>query len=104
MDQGLTLSHRDKQVATERAIAPGAVTAPNGTAVCGALCTRTRRLNQRQQQVLRLIGKGLTNSEIGHALGICSRTVKAYVSQLFLIYNVSNRTELVGLFAQDSLE
>ena len=53
-------------------------------------------LNSRQQSVLFLLCKGLRNAEVGRQLGISERTVKGYVSQLFLIYDVTNRTELVG--------
>jgi DNA-binding NarL/FixJ family response regulator len=55
------------------------------------------RLNTRQREVLFLLSKGLRNSEIGKLLGLTERTVKSYVSQLFLILDVSNRTELAGL-------
>jgi DNA-binding NarL/FixJ family response regulator len=58
---------------------------------------RRERLRPRQQEVLRLLCKGLRNAEIGAQLGISERSVKGYVSQLFLIFEVSNRTELAGL-------
>ena len=54
------------------------------------------RLNQRQLDVLHMVCKGLRNAEIAHQLGISERTVKGYVGQLFLIFDVTNRTELVG--------
>ncbi|MBV9401093.1 MAG: response regulator transcription factor [Bryobacterales bacterium] len=47
---------------------------------------------------MQLTCKGLRNSEIAKAIGLRERTVKAYISQLFLIFDVTNRTELVGLF------
>lgn len=37
------------------------------------------RLSRRQEEVLLLIGDGLTMPEIGDRLGITSRTVKAHV-------------------------
>jgi DNA-binding NarL/FixJ family response regulator len=55
------------------------------------------QLNQRQQDVLYLLCRGLRNAEIGHQLGIREPTVKGYASQLFLIFDVTNRAELVGV-------
>ena len=57
------------------------------------------RLNDRQKDVLHLVCKGFRNSEIADHAGLSPRMVKAYVSQLLLIYDVSNRTELAGLIA-----
>jgi DNA-binding NarL/FixJ family response regulator len=57
-----------------------------------------RRLNERHEQVLKLIAKGFRNAEIGKQLGLTERTIKGYVSQLLLAYDVTNRTELIGLF------
>jgi DNA-binding NarL/FixJ family response regulator len=44
-----------------------------------------------------MLCKGLRNSEIGAHPGLSHRTIKWYVRQLFLIFDVTNRTELVGL-------
>ena len=44
------------------------------------------------------VSKGLHNAEIARQLGVSERTVKGYVSQLLLIFDVSNRTELAGLY------
>jgi DNA-binding NarL/FixJ family response regulator len=54
-------------------------------------------LNKRRRDVLDLLCRGLTNAEIGQQLGIGSRTVKWYVSQLLVMYEATNRTELVGI-------
>lgn len=56
-------------------------------------------LNARQTDVLRFVCKGLRNREIADLMGLKERTVKGYVAQLLLIFDVTNRTELVGLFA-----
>ena len=55
------------------------------------------RLTERQRNVLFLICKGFHNPEIATHVGISPRMVKECVSQLLLIYDASNRTELVGL-------
>jgi DNA-binding NarL/FixJ family response regulator len=63
----------------------------------GVSCnTGVGRLNQRQRDVLFLLCKGLRNAEIAQQLKLSERTIKGYVSQLFLIFDVTNRTELVG--------
>ena len=63
-----------------------------------------QRLNQRQGEVLRLVSKGLRNAEIGAQLGLTERTIKMYVAQLFGIFDVTNRTELVGLWMESRQE
>lgn len=55
------------------------------------------RLTERQKEVLWLVRKGFTNPEIAEQLGISRRSAKECVSQLLLLYDVSNRTELAGL-------
>ena len=54
------------------------------------------KLKDRCRDVLYLLCKGLRNTEIALHLRLSERTVKGYVSQLFLIFDVTNRTELVG--------
>jgi DNA-binding NarL/FixJ family response regulator len=54
------------------------------------------RVTQTQREVLRLLRRGLQNKEIASCLGVAERTVKAYVSTLLMLFDVSNRTELVG--------
>jgi len=47
--------------------------------------------------VLFLLRKGLTNGEIGGALGISPRTVEEYCRRIFFKLEVSNRAEAAGL-------
>ncbi len=54
------------------------------------------KLNKRHRDILCLLHCGLQNREIAGQLGLSARTVKAYISQLFMIFDVSNRTELVA--------
>lgn len=54
------------------------------------------RLTPRQREVLLLVYKGLRNSEIAQHFGVSVRTVKGWLTQLFDMFDVSNRTELIG--------
>ena len=50
-------------------------------------------LTPRQRQVHELIGKGLSNKAIAHALGIGEATVKAHVTALMRRLCVVSRTQ-----------
>jgi DNA-binding NarL/FixJ family response regulator len=54
---------------------------------------RVEGLTERQLEVLRLMARGLTNTEIGDVLGVALGTVKAHVTAIFEVLDVSNRTE-----------
>jgi DNA-binding NarL/FixJ family response regulator len=51
------------------------------------------RLTERQVEVLRLLGGGTSNKEIGLALGLSEKTVKAHVGAIFRALAVVNRTQ-----------
>ncbi len=57
-------------------------------------------LTSREQEVLDLLTKGLSNAQIGDALHLSARTIEKYVSSLLRKAEVSNRAELVR-FAVD---
>lgn len=63
-----------------------------GARLSGAL----DRLTERQVEVLRLIGRSLSNKEIGNSLGLSDKTVKAHVTAIFRVLNVVNRTQAAG--------
>jgi two-component system response regulator DevR len=50
-------------------------------------------LTLRERQVLRLIARGLTNKEIGVELRLAEKTVKNYVSGLFVKLGVTRRSQ-----------
>jgi two-component system, NarL family, nitrate/nitrite response regulator NarL len=50
-------------------------------------------LTEREIQILELIGKGKSNSEISQALNLSEATVKHYITPLFRKLGVKNRTE-----------
>ena len=53
-------------------------------------------LTRRDEAILVMLYRGLTNAEIAEQLGVTARTVKGYLSLLFAKFDVTNRTELVG--------
>ena len=59
-------------------------------------------LSPREQQVLRLVAEGLANKQIGRALGISERTVKAHLGRVFRQIGVVDRTS-AALWARDHL-
>lgn len=50
-------------------------------------------LTPREQQILLQIAAGLSNKEIGNAFSLTEKTVKYYVSNIFLKLQVRNRVE-----------
>ncbi|MEO0486440.1 MAG: response regulator transcription factor [Pseudomonadota bacterium] len=53
-------------------------------------------LSARQIQVLELICDGMSNKEIGQTLAISEPTVKTHISAIFRLFQVRNRTSVVG--------
>jgi len=51
------------------------------------------RLTERQIEVLRLIGRGLSNKEIGLALELSEKTVKVHITAIFRALKVVNRMQ-----------
>lgn len=60
-------------------------------------------MTTREQQVLNLIAEGLSNKEIGDALGIREKTVKVHVSHILAKLNVYDRTQAVIMAHQQGL-
>lgn len=56
-------------------------------------------LTHREVQILKLIGKGMSNKEIGGNLDIKEKTVKHYVTNILQKLQVRNRTE-AAIFVQ----
>jgi DNA-binding NarL/FixJ family response regulator len=59
-------------------------------------------LTDREREVLRLVGRGLANKQIGRVLGISERTVKAHLTNAFARIGVSDRTS-AALWVQRNL-
>jgi len=50
-------------------------------------------LTEREEQVLRLVGEGLSNREIGERLFISPKTASVHVSAILRKLEVTSRTE-----------
>jgi DNA-binding NarL/FixJ family response regulator len=61
-------------------------------------------LTDRQLEVLRLVGRGLTNREIGDVLGIGAATVKTHTLAIYAALDVTNRAEAVMVMRDLGLE
>jgi DNA-binding CsgD family transcriptional regulator len=61
-------------------------------------------LTRRQRDILGRLEQGLTNKEIGAALGISESGVKAHVSRLLLRYGVPNRVALLRAAKRDGTD
>ncbi|PSO50613.1 MAG: DNA-binding response regulator [Cyanobacteria bacterium SW_9_44_58] len=58
---------------------------------------------QREEDVLKLVTQGLSNTKMGEKLHLSSRTVEKYVSSLLRKTNTNNRAELVSFVLKHHL-
>ena len=56
---------------------------------------RIRGLTPQQFRVLGMLGSGLLNKQIAHALGVSEATVKAHMTAILRKLGASNRTQAV---------
>jgi DNA-binding NarL/FixJ family response regulator len=85
----------ERVLATYRAAAPAAAAGSPG-----ASSAALGELTAREREVLRLIGRGLTNEEIAAELVIGEGTVKTYVSRIFDKLGLRDRAAAI-IFAYD---
>jgi two-component system, NarL family, response regulator DevR len=71
-------------------VAPAA-SRPSGTGTAGG--DRLATLTEQERTVLRLIGEGLTNRQIGARMGLAEKTVKNYTSHLLAKLGFERRTQ-----------
>ena len=64
--------------------------------------TAEDELTDREQEVLRLVTRGLTNAQIARRLGIAERTVKGHLTNVFTRLGVADRTS-AAMWAQQHL-
>ena len=61
------------------------------------------RLTSREQEVVRLVARGMSNKAIAHQLGISPRTVEGHLNHVFDKLGTTSRTELVHVALANSL-
>jgi len=86
------------EVETVAAAHAGPTRPPGTVARSSRLGAPGSELTRREQQVLRLLARGLANREIGRQLSISERTVKSHVSQILHKLRVNSRRQ-AGLIA-----
>jgi DNA-binding NarL/FixJ family response regulator len=58
-----------------------------------AAAPHTPGLTPRQEQILALIGEGMTNRQIGERLGVAEKTIKNSVTGLLACLNMQRRSQ-----------
>ena len=61
------------------------------------------RLTAREQEVVRLVARGMSNKAIARQLGISPRTVEGHLNHVFDKLDTTSRTELVHYALANSL-
>ena len=64
----------------------------------GAASLTGARFTIREQQILNLMLKGLTNKEVAHELNIATDTVKSHIHNMFQKLEIRNRVDLVNCY------
>ena len=60
-------------------------------------------LTERQRDLVRLVARGMSNSEIAQSLHLAETTVKGYVSDILVKHGLRDRTQLVVLAYESGL-
>jgi two-component system, NarL family, response regulator DevR len=61
-------------------------------------------LSAQELRVLALVAQGMTNKEIGMAMGLSDKTVKNYLSNLLDKLNLSRRSQAAAFYVQNTLK
>ena len=91
---------RDQLVEAIRSVAAGQMHFPKAIARQIAEREGHSGLSPREQDVLLMISKGLTNKEIGHVLFISQFTVRNHVNHILEKLGATDRTEAVSIALQ----
>jgi len=60
-------------------------------------------LSERESEILKLVGRGLTNREIGERLHLAEKTIKHYITNILEKLHVRSRVEAATLAVRGSL-
>ncbi|MFF6772121.1 response regulator [Streptomyces sp. NPDC012637] len=83
--------------------APGGSSAPSRGRPAGRADRLTGRVTEREREVLTLVGRGLSNTEIAAELHITVATAKTYVTRLLAKLDARDRVQLVILAYEEGL-
>lgn len=87
-------------------LVPARGPAPAVAAATGPAAARAARpkggLTARQREILAALGKGASNKQIAHSLGIVEGTVKAQLKSIYRRLGVKNRTQAAMLALRES--
>jgi len=89
--------------ATSRTASPDGSGATTVTAVTSGNAGPAVRLSRREQEVLRLVAEGYSNTMIAGHLHLSENTVKTYVENLLSRFNARNRAEAVAAASRQNL-
>lgn len=64
----------------------------------------TEKLTEREEDVLRLMARGMNNAEIAHQIHLSEGTVRNHVSSIFSKLDVSDRTQAVIIAIRHGLD
>lgn len=84
---------RDTLLAAILQVAAGGTHFISGSASAGSVVVN---LSPRELEVLRHLGRGLSNDELGRAIGISGETIKSHLKSIFQKLGVSGRSEAVA--------
>jgi DNA-binding NarL/FixJ family response regulator len=65
---------------------------------------RLDALSEQERRILELIGEGMTNRQIGEQMHLAEKTVKNYVSSLFVKLGMERRTQAAAFAARLSAD
>ncbi len=66
----------------------------------GAAASILERLSRQERRLLTLLAEGLINRDIARALGLSEKTIKNYLTSIYVKLGISRRTEAVRLMTQ----
>lgn len=90
-------------VSAIRTVTRGQMHFPESIAVRIAAREGRKGLSQREQEILAMLAKGLTNKEIGRVLLISQITVRNHVSHILEKLEAADRTEAVSIAMQQGI-
>ncbi|SPF40559.1 putative ATP-dependent transcriptional regulator [Candidatus Desulfosporosinus infrequens] len=91
----LTQYARKLQSLTKEYISKETIKVIDGNSLSLSVSIGAMQLTRREREVLQLIAKEMTNSEIAHVLGISCQTVKIHASNIYAKWGVKNRMQAI---------